>query len=221
MLGFGAIGESALGALPDRLLYTVPAHETPEGKERIRAYYEALGRFIDTFARVETIVTHTLWAYAKTSPQIAKVIFAGARIDIGSHYIKQLAEATNAPQDKRDDLAYVLQQLGIVSGVRNQILHYGASGVAEGNAMVSDALRAKGEPNVFPISPELLSDMRADLSKIIIHLAYRHLGRPMPRGEIGRTLIDAVLKHPWQYKHPTTPKTQRARAEKQQNQMRE
>lgn len=34
--------------------YKVTAAETEEGKERLRAYYEALGRFVDMFARIET-----------------------------------------------------------------------------------------------------------------------------------------------------------------------
>ncbi|MEJ0075358.1 MAG: hypothetical protein WDO17_07900 [Alphaproteobacteria bacterium] len=77
------------------------------------------------------------------------------------------------------------------------MLHYGATGVAEGNAIVSDALKAKGEPHVFPISPELLEAMRDDLNKIIMHLAYRHLGRPEPRAFNNRAKLDEVLQRPW------------------------
>lgn len=189
-----------------RFNYTVPAAETKEGKERLRAYYEALGRFVDMFARVETAITLTLWAYAKTKPEIAKVIFAGAKIEIGSTYIKQLSEASGAPQEARDDLLDVLQQVGIINGVRNNVLHYGAVSVAEGNAIVSNALKAKGEPTEFPISPAALDSMTVDLRKITFHLNYRHLGRPTPRSAYGQALLDSVFRAPWRYKHPAPPK---------------
>jgi hypothetical protein len=186
--------------------YIVPASETEEGKKRLQAYYEALGRFVDMFARVETAIALTLWMYAKTKPQIAKIIFAGARIDTSSTYIKQLAEATSAPQELRDDLVDVLQQVGIINHVRNYVLHYGATSVAEGNAIVSDVLKAKGQPTEFPISPTALDNMTTDLRKITFHLNYRHLGRPVPRGELGRDALGNVLLSPWQYKHPAPPK---------------
>ena len=147
---------TAAPILDSPTLYIVPASETPEGKERLRAYYEALGRFVDFFSRVETAVTLMLRLYAKTSPEIAKVVFAGARIETGSTYIKQLAEATKVAKEQRDDLENVLQQLGIINGARNLILHYGATYVAEGRGTVSDVLKARDEPTVFPISPTVL-----------------------------------------------------------------
>jgi hypothetical protein len=199
---------------PRPRLYNIPVSETPEGKERLRAYYEALGRFVDIFARVETAVTLTLWRYAKTSPEIAKIIFAGAKIELGSTYIKQLAEATGAPPEARDDLTNVLQQLGIINSVRNAVLHYGATSVAEGRAIVSNVLKAKGEPTVFPISPTALDEMTTDLRIIALHLNYRHLGRPLPRGSLGTETLDKALSAPWQYKHPVPPPARSKAAER-------
>jgi hypothetical protein len=187
-------------------LYNIPVSETPEGKERLRAYYEALGRFVDAFARVETAVALTLRLYAKTTGEIAKVIFAAARIETSSSFIKQLAEATKVPKEPRDDLEYVLQQLGIISGARNMILHYGATSVAEGRGIVSDVLRAKGEPTVFPISPTALDQMTEDLRKISTHLNYRHLGRPMPRSALVQSALQGIFDSPWKYKHPVPSK---------------
>jgi hypothetical protein len=43
----------------------------------------ALGRFVDYFARVETAVTLTPRLYAQTSGAVAKIIFAGTRIEAG------------------------------------------------------------------------------------------------------------------------------------------
>jgi hypothetical protein len=206
-------GSRPFGMLPDFFYYTIPASNTEEGKQRLSAYYEALGRFVDMFSRVETLVTLTLWHYAKTSPEIAKVIFAGARMDISSTYIKQLAEATGAPKDLQDNLAYVLQQASIINKARNDVLHYGAEFVAEGQAFVSNALRAKGKPTSFPISPDLLDDMTADLLRISAHLNYRHLMvAKSDEDQADLVVITRALSEgpPWRYKHrehsPEQPK---------------
>ena len=106
--------------------YRIPASQTPEGQKRLREYYEALGRFVDMFARAETAVALTLWHYAKTAPAIAKIVFAGTKTDLSSTYIRQIAQATGVSQKLRDDLEDVLQQLGIINRARNAVLHYGA-----------------------------------------------------------------------------------------------
>ena len=179
--------------------YKVPASKTPEGQKRLKEYYEALGRFVDMFARAETALTLTLWHYAKTAPEIAKIVFAGTRIEQGSTYIKQLVEATGASEERRNDLQDVLQQLGIINGVRNAILHYGTEpeSIAEGSAIVSDAIRAKGQPSTFPISPTYLNEMIEDLYKIIGHLNIRHLGKTR-----GYTILGDPTLGAWRYKRP-------------------
>ncbi len=203
MLGFGPLGSSPLGAIR-RFPYVIPAAHTKEGKERLRAYYEALGRFVDMFARVETAMTLTLWHYAKTAPEIAKIVHAGTKvIDTGATYIKQLAAVTNATQEIKDDLENVLQQLGIINGVRNHILHYGATSVAEGRAIVSNAFKAKGEPKSFPISPTDLNHMTDDLTKIAAHLNEIHLGKPSEH-----TILGNPMNTPWRYIYPTPRKAQ-------------
>jgi hypothetical protein len=199
--------------LPNELaaqIYTVPSHETPEGKERIRAYYEALGRFVDKFSRVEAAVTRTLWHYAKTPPEIAKISFSGVKVEGGMQFIKQLAAATNASKELQDDLADVFQQLGIINGARNDVLHYGAEFVAEGNAIVSDALKAKGEPYTFPISPTALDHMTADLDKIIAHLKQIHL-----EPNALRVILGSPVHSPWRYKHPVPPRRPSKKAQGQ------
>lgn len=202
MLGFGAIGESAIGALPDRLIYRVPAAHTKEGKERLRTYYEALGRFVDKFSRVEAAMTLTLWHYAKTPPEVSKVIFTSDKVDSCITKIKQIAKVSNVDSALQGDLEDIFQQLGIINGVRNDVLHYGAEFVAEGNAIVSDALKAKGEPYVFPISPTALDQMTTDLDKIIAHLKTLHLG-----DSHAYTILGNPMHSAWRYKHPVPPRT--------------
>lgn len=171
---------------------------------RLREYYEALGRFVDMFARAETAVTLTLRHYAKTSPEVSKIIFAGTRTNAGSKIIKQIANATGVSQELRKDLEDVFNQLGIITGVRNAVLHYGTEpeSVAMGNAIVSDAIKAKGEPTTFPISPKALNEMTADLNKIIAHLDQSHLGKATADSFLGDPRLAA-----WRYKHPVPTHT--------------
>jgi|SRR5579872_4754387 len=193
-----------------RSFYNVQASETPDGKERVRAYYEALGKFVDMFAQAEDAIARTLWHYAQTKSDIAKIIFSGVRANTSAKLAKQLAEATGVDAQTRKKLEHTLQQLGIIGGARDNILHYGATLIAEGRGRVSNALRAKGEPQEFPISPTILNEMTDDLLKIIFRLNYEHLGRPKPRGALGQTRLDELLRAPWQYKHPSQPKAHKA-----------
>ncbi|MFL9829171.1 hypothetical protein, partial [Rhodoplanes sp. SY1] len=64
MFGLGAFGDVPFGGVPP--YYKVDAAHTKAGQERLRAYFEALGRFVDKFSRVEAAVTKALWLYAKT-----------------------------------------------------------------------------------------------------------------------------------------------------------
>jgi hypothetical protein len=201
MFGFGAFGESAFGEVPDPI-YRISAAHTKEGKERLRAYYEALGRFVDKFSRVEAAMTLTLWHYAKTPPEVSKVIFTSDKVDSCITKIKQVAKVYEVDTALQNDLEVVFQQLGIINGVRNDVLHYGAAFVAEGKGIVSDALKAKGEPYVFPISPTALDQMTADLDKIIAHLKTVHLG-----DHADYTILGNPVHSPWRYKHPVPPRT--------------
>lgn len=185
--------------------YISPASHTEEGKRRVQAYYESLGRFVDMFAGVETAITLTLRKYAKTAPEIAKIVFSRTSLAQSCALIKELAQATGSAPELREDLTSVLKQLGIITEVRNSVLHNGAKSVAEGQGLVSNALRAKKVPMEFPISPEALDKMTSDLRLIAVHLNYRHLGRAKPRSEYAADVLDEALQSPWNYEHVSKP----------------
>jgi hypothetical protein len=210
------MGSTLGGSRTAWLEYQVPASETKEGKERLQAYYEALGRFVQIFAEVEKLVWQTLVHYVGTSHEVAKIVLTAGKVDQCAKYIKQVAAAVNVPKEKRDDLELVLQQLGILNGVRDSILHYGATAIAEGRGTVSNAWKAKAEPTEFPISDTALAEMADDARQIIAHLAYRHLGRPWPRAASNIAFLEEVLQRPWQYKYPSQLNSQTKKAETQQ-----
>jgi hypothetical protein len=96
----------------------------------------------------------------------------------------------------------IVDQLKLITGRRNDILHHGATDVAQGGGLVTNEALALTTERIqsFPISPEILDDMTADLRKINAHFLTRHLGRPALRGE--HPALDAVLTASWRYKQP-------------------
>jgi len=179
--------------------YAIPAFETEEGKKREHDYHAALGRFVAMFAIAETAIQLTLWHYAKTPAPVARSVFSGVRTNEGINFVKRIVEATGVEAEAKIELEYVTQQLGIINGARNSILHHGALSVAEGRGIVPNALVALTPEKItaFPISPQILDDMTNDLRKIIVHLHAHHMGRPPPRGN----WLDPVLRSTWRYKH--------------------
>lgn len=193
------MGSTIGGSRTAWLEYQVPASQTKDGIERERAYYEALGRFVQRFAEVEKLVWQTLVHYVGTSSEVAKIVLTAGKVDQCATYIKQVAAAINAPKEKRDDLEFVLQQLGILNGRRDAILHYGATEIAEGRGTVSNAWKTKAQPKEFPISDAALTEMTDDIRKIIAHLTYHHLGPP----RVSDAFLAQVLLLPWRYKYPS------------------
>jgi hypothetical protein len=204
MFGRTPFGVAAYGtgARIDR--YEIPAIDTPEGKQRLRDYHEALGRFMDTYARAEHACRLVLQHYAKLSPEAARALLSGVRTDEGRSQIKRLADIAFMPKADWADIEPTLQQLGIINKARNLIMHHGATEVAEGQGNVSDVATALLPERVssFPISPTILAQMTADLEKIIIHLRAQHSGLGEIKPKILRDGIDARLAEPWQYMPP-------------------
>jgi hypothetical protein len=202
MLGFSAIGETPLGALPD--FYTIPPSETEEGKQRLHDYYLSLGQFIDKFSDVEVAVTLTLRRYAGTSEAASKILFERVGLESAVKFISQLVRASAQSADIIADLASAFQQLDYIRIMRNYILHNGARQIAEGTGFVSNSVKAKSEETRYPVSPDLLDRMRYDLITITFRLNYNHLGRPYPQAATNIALLVDRLNVGWQYVHPTS-----------------
>lgn len=200
--------------------YSVPASETPQGKERIRAYHEALGRFIDMFSRAEAAVEYVLRHYAETSTRVALVIFQNAGISISIGYVEKLLPTSGLPEDEQRELKTVFSQLQAISRARNSIVHFGAQSIADGVGIVTNSLKRSEETATsFPVSPELLGDMTNDLMRIIVFLHQDHMGRD-PGGKILRRALTPGMPTAWKYKHPEQPAAQTRRADTQSPQAR-
>jgi hypothetical protein len=195
----------------------MPAAEIRDPANAERTYHEALGRFVQTFARAEAIVSYTLWHYAKTPHSIARAIFSGTRIKEATGFINRILEATDTPQETREELRELFRQLTDINAARNDILHFGAVNVATASAIVTNEFKAHTNRHVrqFPTSAELLNDMIFDLRKIMVHLRLKHSGIPELKAAENLRVFAEVLAAPWRYRHqpqPTPPSTAQAKS---------
>lgn len=184
-----------------RLRYEPTASESPTGKARQQAYYLALGRFVDMFAKVENAIAQSLWHYAETPFHMGRALFPHVGVADAMGLIKRVFEVTKASDEAFAALADLFDQLSTISTVRNKILHHGAISVPEGNAAVTDALKAISQDKIksFAISPAALDDATTDLTKIFIHLTIDHMGRPELLGL--HPHLNEIMGAPWKYIH--------------------
>lgn len=187
--------------------YQIPAADTVEGIERIRAYYEALGQFVTWYAEAEAVTQQALSHYAETRPAITRSLFSGTRVSAAASFIRRICEATRVDISVRDELKDIFAQMAAITTMRDNVLHYGARSVAEGKGVVTNALRAHIPDRVqtFPISPDILDNMTADLRRVIFDLLSRHVGRPGPLGAPNLSLLDGGQHGPWRYKPVQLP----------------
>jgi hypothetical protein len=150
-----------------------PVSSEPGGKERyqrLNDYDLALGRFVDAFSRTENFMHHVLRWYTQTPSPIAKAIFSGTRVEVTRGFLRRLRDVGEINDEDWDSLEHILNQLKIINDKRNDILHYGARDIADGEAYVTNAIMALTQDRVssFPISPRILRDMTADLRSVMI-----------------------------------------------------
>lgn len=178
------------------------------------AYYEALGEFIDEFAKVEAALHLTLWRYAKTPAPIAQAVFSGVRVDGAISFINRIFEVADHSDEAKADLGHIFKQLKLINDARNLIIHYGSVPVP--NMLVgrvsTNALVALTEERLrsIPASARFLDDMTSDLRKIQMHLIVNHFvrepGVPPPYTEDELALLTAAWRH-----RPPPPKRRRSK----------
>jgi hypothetical protein len=193
------------------LMYPSMRKPAEPGKERLHAYFLALGRFADTFAHTELLTHFVLRWHTRTSSDIARAVFSGVRTKEALGYFRRLSDVGAIRTGEWVELLPLVEQLGGIADRRNDILHHGASDIAAGGGVVSNDAMAL-TPGRAHISPEILDDMTADLQKINVHFLLRHMGRQALRGK--HPELDAVLDRAWRYKLPQRPQRQTNRIAK-------
>lgn len=182
-------------------------------------YWSELGRFIHEFSRTEKALQWLLRHYARTTLPVSKALFHGMRVDACKDAINRILDATEN-QAAKTRLEAPFAQLGAISGMRNNIVHWGAS-PADGSRefVVTNAFLAHTKARVqeFRVSPRTLRAMSVDLFAISLHFILE----VRRSGELDETDTEfaAVLREPWLYKSPQPspqPKAPRASPQKSQ-----
>lgn len=169
-------------------------------------YYEALGRFVDEFARAETTAYEVLRFHAKLRHGVAAALLSGVRASDTVNRLGRLHRAGAISEQEWKSLNAIFGHFNGIVSMRDMILHHGARSDSKGERYISNALKSitDEEARVVPISTDAINDMRHDLRKIIVHLRLFHLGRVLLRGK--HPHLDEIVRAPWRYKPPPSPR---------------
>jgi hypothetical protein len=177
----------------------------PPGRRSIRfkddpTYWQALGRFVETFAGVELLVFTLTCFYAKTPERLGRIILSGQRTDACSGYIRTIMRIEQFPSTLTEELEGVLNKLSEISRGRNFLIHYGSFETSDKGRIISNISRAKSSTSIEEIRASVadLEIMTIDLIKIRSHLT---MLRVMPGASFDdRAAQMPILLDAWQYK---------------------
>ena len=185
-------------------------HDTPD-------YWEALGRFVQKFADAEFVVHEFLWELTDRDSRVPAALFADRMALADS--IKALPEVFALREKSgigEKGLRKLLAQLGVISTVRNCILHNGTNFTKDGAESFRRLRRERKDgvpPPRYEVSIKTLKAMAADCHEITEHISrcslfYTILGVPLRQRD-----EDEALALVWQYKVQPQP-TARSNATK-------
>ena len=193
--------------------------------KRAPPYYAALGRFVSKFAAVETILQSSLWMIARVRRPVAPAIFSGLKIEGCLGTIKRIADAKNWSKKKKDRLEEIIDRLGPINRLRNDVLHFGAKiDLSTEDAWLLSNKRYVHTPQKIResfITPALLDAASSDLDKLFYLISFLAFDDRSPkRGRSIRKMLDTgplvTLERAWLYKPPppittadTNPKPRR------------
>ena len=181
--------------------------------EPYREYWAELGQFIHYFSDIERSMQSLLRTVAGVSDPLGAALFSGIKVDGAMSFINRACESTGRG-DAKARLEPVFQQLGIINGIRNNIVHWGAREDGD-ELIVTNHYLASTPDRVqrFPISARDLHLMIIDLIKIRMHIGWEEmtLKGEAVNPQLAETLFSQILSAAWRYKQPqrSSPKAQR------------
>ena len=176
-----------------------------EADTAMRAYWEALGRFVTDYAETETSLNILLSHVAAVRHEMARAVFSGVRADASVSLINRVLDATKQ-QTIKADMKRHFDQFGVVTRTRNDILHYGVRFDGRGQANLSNWVQAHTPDRLreFRVAPSDLDSMCSDLyvirTAIMLAIGGRKISRPSS-GSLGRRsrgvhgFIDCLRQH--------------------------
>jgi hypothetical protein len=162
-------------------------------------YYISLGRFLTAYAQVEANVLVALRMCSGVANEVGQSLFSGVRAIQALDYIKRIADAQGWNDEKRAPIKIVTDQLGEVTRVRNDVLHYGTETTglpAERYSTNAFVAHTKDRIRETRITPEILNDLALDCYKLSSHIVM--IGS-IPNPDFERVAAE-TLSASWRYK---------------------
>jgi len=184
------------------------------------AYWTELGRFMHEFSRVEALLVNLLRHYSGVTDAVGGAVLNGFRADAAKDAINRVLEATGRA-DAAKRLAPAFSHLSIIAGMRNKIVHWGATHQGDDEFLVTNAKLnpSKSRLTEIRITTGDLHAMSLDLYKIGIHFILEvRFERAQPTQTLSEVI--AVLEDAWLYKPPQQAPSKngtRARRRERQN----
>jgi hypothetical protein len=172
-----------------------------------KTHYEALGRFIASFANVEGVLHVIARKLSGLNDDKARLVFGGMRLTDIIDRIRSflhLDQADGKSDETFHDIEACLEQLGHISSRRHNIVHRGAT-YFEGTFIVTNSMIAKTLAGIESelVSERTLKDMALDCDVIFLRLvAISNLMSPRDDNWIA-----TLRNRAWLYK-PPPPKPQ-------------
>ncbi|WP_315767260.1 MULTISPECIES: hypothetical protein [unclassified Bradyrhizobium] len=196
----------------------------PEPVPEIRPdtpHYEAVGRFVTSFANAEAAIHMLARHLSGLSDEKARIIFGGMRLPDISDVIRQIARIDNIPAEIFEVIDGCLTQFGLIAKRRHSLVHRSSTffdgKIISTNVLTTKSLKAV-EGEVFDIQE--LSDMQIDCLHIYLRLCRVYLPKTkLPSSSTAHEKI--IYGTSWRYKHvpPRTPNLKpRAKSAKSQHQ---
>ena len=183
--------------------------ESPEYLATHAEWCSALGTFLHTFAATEHHLRLLLIRYAKVSNIVGRALFHSDRVAELKDAINRVLEDTERWDDK-DALEPFFAHLSLISGVRNNLVHWGGHQLESGDYIVSNVhLAPIDRGRGHRVSAEDIKAMTEDLSTISAAILIAR-ERAKPLGKVVRP-IPYQVPDTWQYKPRPLPPLARPR----------
>lgn len=164
-------------------------------------FYASLGQFINLFSIVENAARKLMSTMAGADEATALALFSGVRTDQAIANIRRMYLARKEPIPPALDAA--LQQLAVINGFRNDILHHRVD--FEQTPPVTTnraAVLTDSAVRETVIEASTLLNAGFDLGRILLILA----GFTYPENPRAQDDIDFAIREPWHHKPASQPR---------------
>jgi hypothetical protein len=186
--------------------------ETPEYVATHTEWCSALGTFLHTFAATEHHLRLLLIRYARVSEIVGRALFHSDRVAELKDAINRVLEATQR-WDEKDALEPFFAHLTVISGVRNNLVHWGGHQLESGDYIVSNVhLAPIDRGRGHRVSAEDIKAMTEDLGDISAAILVAR-ERAKALGKI-KFVLPYQQPDTWQYKPRPLPPLARPRPPK-------